>query len=103
LEMEFHGVGREARGRAQVGLYFAPSPGKPLASLELPALFGFGAGIDIPAGESQYVVRDAFTLPADVIVHAAWAHAHYLGNELEVDATPPGGPAAPLFSIRGGD
>src|SRR5439155_1202307 len=59
LQMHFHSTGDAVRERAKVGLYFAPGPpGKALASLELPALFGFGAGIDIPAGESQYVIRD---------------------------------------------
>jgi len=103
LQMHFHSMGNAVRERAQVGLYFASGPGKPLASLELPALFGFGAGIDIPAGESRYVVRDTFTLPADVIVHAAWAHAHYLGKELKVEATLPNGSTTPLFSIPSWD
>jgi hypothetical protein len=103
LQIHFHSMGNAVRERAQVGLYFAPGPGKPLASLELPALFGFGAGIDIPAGESQYVVRDTFTLPAAVIVHAAWAHAHYLGKELKVEATLPNGSTTPVFSIPSWD
>jgi mono/diheme cytochrome c family protein len=103
LQMHFHSMGKTVRERAKVGLYFAPGPGKPLASLQLPALFGFGAGIDIPPGEREYIVRDTFTLPADVMVHAAWAHAHYLGKELRVDATPPNGPTTRLFSIPNWD
>jgi hypothetical protein len=100
LQMHFHLTGKAERERALVGLYFSEEPpSKAMASLELPALFGFGAGIDIPAGESDYVVRDAFTLPADVTVYSAWGHAHYLGRELKVEATLPDGSTTPLLLI----
>lgn len=100
LQMHFHLTGRAELERAQVGLYFADEPpSKAIVSIELPALFGFGAGIDIPAGEPDYVVSDAFTLPADVLVYSAWGHAHMLGKELKVDATLPDGSTAPLFWI----
>jgi hypothetical protein len=100
LQMHFHPMGKQERERARVGLYFSDEPpDKAMASLELPALFGFGAGIDIPAGESAYIVRDAFTLPADVAVYSAWGHAHYLGRELKIEATLPDGSTTPLFWI----
>lgn len=104
LQMHFHSTGEAAQERAQVGLYFASGrPGKALASLDLPALFGFGAGIDVPAGESSYVIRDTFTLPADVLVHATWAHAHYLGKEIKAEATLPDGSTKPLLFIANWD
>lgn len=100
LQMHFHSMGKPARERAQVGLYFAPGPpARPMASLELPPLFGFGAGIDIPAGESSYVIRDTFTLPGEVFVRGAWAHAHYLGKEMKVEASLPDGSTLPLLWI----
>jgi hypothetical protein len=98
--MHFHSTGNAARERAQVGLYFAAGPpSKALASLDLPPLFGFGAGIEIPAGASDYVIRDTFTLPADVLTHVTWAHAHYLGKEITVEATLPDGSTLPLLWI----
>ena len=104
LQMHFHSTGEAVEERARVGLYFAPEPpGKAMASLELPALFGFGAGIDIPPGESSYVIRDTFTLPADVLVHSAWGHAHYLGKEMKVEATLPNGSTTPLLWIPNWD
>ena len=104
LQMHFHSMGEAVEERARVGLYFAPGPpGKALASLELPALFGFGAGIDVAAGESSYVIRDTFTLPADVLVHSAWAHAHYLGKEMKVEATLPNASTMPLLWIPNWD
>jgi hypothetical protein len=104
LQMHFHLAGRPEQERARVGLYFADAPPeKAMASLDMPALFGFGAGIDIPAGESDYVVLDAFTLPADVLVHLVWAHAHYLAREMKVAATLPDGSTTPLLWIRNWD
>ena len=104
LQMHFHPTGDPAQERARVGLYFAAAPpGKAIASLDLPALFGFGAGIDVPAGDGNYVVQDAFTLTADVLVHLAWAHAHYLARDMKVAATLPDGSTTPLLWIRNWD
>jgi hypothetical protein len=70
-----------------------------MASVELPALFGFGAGLDIPAGEPHYVVTDDFVLPADVRVYSVYAHAHHLGKEMKVAATLPDGSTKTLLWI----
>jgi hypothetical protein len=104
LQMHFHPAGRPEQERARVGIYFADAPPeKAMASLDLPALFGFGAGIDIPPEASEYVVQDAFTLPADVNVYLAWAHAHYLAREMKVAATLPNGSTTPLLWILNWD
>jgi hypothetical protein len=100
LQMHFHLTGDAALERAQVGLYFTDEPpSKAMASIELPALFGFGAGIDIPAEETNYMVSDTFSLPSDVLVYSAWGHAHRLAKELKIDATLPDGSTSPLFWI----
>lgn len=100
LQVHFHPTGKAETETSTVGLYFSDTPPtKAAASIELPALFGFGAGIDIPAGEANYTVRDAFTLPADVRVHSAYAHAHYLGREMKVDAVLPDGSRRVLLWI----
>jgi mono/diheme cytochrome c family protein len=100
LQMHFNPTGKVETEQARVGIFFAETPPtKAAASIELPALFGFGAGIDIPAGEAHYTVRDEFTLPAGVRVHSAYAHAHYLGREMKVDAVLPDGSRKPLLWI----
>ena len=100
LQMHFHPHGGTQQARARVGLYFADAPpDKSIASVDLPALFGFGAGLNIPAGEPRHVIEDAFVLPADVRVHSVYAHAHYLGKEMRVTATLPDGSTKPLFWI----
>ena len=104
LQVHFHPTGKTETERSAVGLYFSDGPPtKAAVSIELPALFGFGAGIDIPAGEANYVIRDAFTLPADVRVYSAYAHAHYLGREMRVDAVLPDGSRKPLLWIHNWD
>ena len=46
-----------------------------------------------------YAIRDAFTVPVDVDVLAVYPHAHYLGKEMRVTATLPGGEERWLLRI----
>jgi hypothetical protein len=67
LQMHFHLRGKPETEKSLIGQYFADkAPDKMLFTVELPALFGFGAGIDIPAGTKDYTLEDSFTLPGDV-------------------------------------
>ena len=70
LQMHFHLTGKPETEKSLIGIYFADkAPEKDLFSVELPALFGLGAGIDIPPGEKQFTIQDSFTLPGDVSVY----------------------------------
>lgn len=100
LQVHFHLTGKAEIAKPRIGIYFARTPPtKIAASLDLPPLFGFGAGLDIPAGKSNYVITDSFTLPGDAAVFLAYAHAHYLGKEMRVTATLPDGSAKSLFAV----
>jgi hypothetical protein len=68
-----------------------------------PALFGFGAGIDIPAGSKTFTVDDSMTLPADIMAYSVSAHAHYVGKEMKATATLPDGTVKPLLWIKDWD
>ena len=104
LQMHFHLSGKPETEKSLIGIYFAEKPsGKHLFSVGLPALFGVGAGIDIPSGESQYTIRDSFTLPGDISVYSAIAHAHYLAKDMKATATLPDGSAKPLIWIKDWD
>ena len=104
LQMHFHLSGKPETEKSLIGIYFADkAPDKDLFSVELPALFGFGAGIDIPPGEKRYTIRDSFTLPGDVSVYSAMAHAHYLAKEMKATATLPDGSTKPLIWINDWD
>jgi Tfp pilus assembly protein PilF len=56
--------------------------------------------IDIPAGESRYVVKDEYRLPVDVAVLSVYPHAHYLGREMKVFAARPDGRTEWLLWIK---
>jgi len=100
LAMHFHPTGKPETERSTIGIYFAKAaPERTLYGDTIPALFGIGAGIDIPAGEKNYTIRDSTTLPADVRVYRAYAHAHYLGKEMKATATLPDGTTRPLLWI----
>jgi mono/diheme cytochrome c family protein len=100
LQLHFHPTGKPETEKSLIGLYFTETPpDKNVLSLGLPALFGFGAGIDIPPGDSNWTIEDSFTLPGDVEVYLAMAHAHYLAREMKATATLPSGAVRPLIWI----
>jgi mono/diheme cytochrome c family protein len=104
LQMHFHLSGKPETEKSLIGIYFADkAPEKDLFSVELPALFGVGAGIDIPPGEKRYTIQDSFTLPGDVSIYSATAHAHYLAKEMKATATLPDGSTKPLIWINDWD
>jgi Tol biopolymer transport system component len=104
LQMHFHLSGKPETEKSLIGLFFADkAPDKDLFSVELPALFGLGAGIDIPPGERRYTIQDSFTLPGDVRIYSAMAHAHYLAKEMKATATLPDGSTRPLIWIHDWD
>src|SRR5262245_13376303 len=88
LHLNLHPTGKSETEKSVLGIYFAEKPpqNSPLG-VELPALFAFGAGLDIPAGEKNFTIRDSVTLPAGVKAFAVSAHAHYVGKEMKATAT----------------
>jgi mono/diheme cytochrome c family protein len=100
LQMHFHPTGKREIERSTIGLHFADrAPTRTLLTIQLPPLFGFTAGVDIPAGEANYSVSDWFELPVDVDAYSVGAHAHYLGKEMKLTAALPGGSARGLLWI----
>jgi Flp pilus assembly protein TadD/mono/diheme cytochrome c family protein len=80
----------------QVGLFFSTTP-----PTRVPVVVKLESkAIDIPAGESSYVVEDSYTLPVDVEAVSVYPHAHYLATRMEGTATLPDGRITPLLSIR---
>jgi hypothetical protein len=92
LQMHFHPTGKVEREQAVIGLHFAKdAPVRRLAALQLPPLFGALAGIDIPAGQKNFSIKDSFTLPINADVISIGGHAHYLAKEMRMTATLPDG------------
>lgn len=79
-----------------IGLYFTAHP-----ATKFPMLLQLenDAKLDIPAGETNFVVTDEFTIPVDVDLMAIYPHAHYLGRDIQAFATLPGGSKKTLIHI----
>ncbi len=104
LSTHFHPTGKPEEEASSVGLYFAKKPPtKQFTGVQMPPLFGFFSGIDIPAGTKNYTIVDSFTLPVDVKAFGVTAHAHYLGREMTLTATLPDGRKKTLLEIADWD
>jgi len=100
LQMHFHPTGKPETEQSTVGIYFADrAPERRLSSVQVPAIFGLGAGIDIPAGQKDFAIEDSLTLPVDVRVFSIAGHAHYIAKEMKAFATTPEGKTEPLLWI----
>ena len=92
LSTHFHPSGKVEREKSTVGLYFASSPPtQAFTTIQLPPIFGVFEGLDIPADEGHYTIKDSFVIPIDVRAFSVGAHAHYLGKQMRLTATLPNG------------
>jgi Tfp pilus assembly protein PilF/mono/diheme cytochrome c family protein len=89
--------GKEEPIQPSVGLYFTDKP----ATVH-PMLLQMqnDAALDIPAGESKFVVTDEFRLPIDVDLLGIYPHAHYLGKDMLATASLPDGTTKTLIHIK---
>jgi Flp pilus assembly protein TadD len=100
LNMHLQPTGKPEPVRPVVGLYFtdeAPTLFPMLLQLE------HDGAIDIPPGESRFVVSDHYDLPVDVDVLGIYPHAHYVGRDVQGFATLPDGTTKWLIWIRDWD
>jgi Flp pilus assembly protein TadD len=97
LHMQPSGASEEVK--PSIGLFFGRDPPR-----HTPTILRLGSqGIDIPAGEPRYVIKDAYTLPVDVDVLAVQPHAHYRAGEIKGIATLPGGSTRWMMHITDWD
>jgi hypothetical protein len=100
LSTHFHPTGKSESEQSAVGLYFAKkAPAKQFTGIQLPPLFGVFSGINIPAGDKDFIIEDQYTLPVDVQAFGVSAHAHYLGKEMKLTALLPDGKLKTLIWI----
>lgn len=85
---------------AQVALYFTPDP--PVHQPMLLQLDGDDQ-LNIPPGDSSFVVKDSLTLPVNVEVLGVYPHAHYLGRDMQGWAILPSGEKKWLVWIKDWD
>jgi hypothetical protein len=70
-----------------------------MARIQMPPDYSLFSGLDIPAGEKDFVIRDSYTLPVAVEAVGIGAHAHYLCTQMKMTATLPDGSVKTLLDI----
>jgi hypothetical protein len=104
IQYHFHPTGKPETEKSLVGIYFAKQPpARTLVSVQMPPTYSLFSGLDIPAGEKDYVIRDSYTLPAAMDAVSVGAHAHYIAKQLKMTATLPNGEVKTLLSIKDWD
>jgi hypothetical protein len=98
IQYHFHPTGKPETEKSTVGLYFAKqAPERTLIAIQLPPVYSLFSGLDIPAGEKDFTIRDSFTLPVDTDAAGVSAHAHYLARTMKLTATLPDGSVRTLL------
>jgi hypothetical protein len=99
VELHMQPSGKVEQVAPSIGLYFGD-----VAPTRTPAMLRLGRqDIDIPAGDSRYLVTDAYTLPVDVELEAVQPHAHYRARDVRGEATLPDGSTKRLIDIADWD
>jgi mono/diheme cytochrome c family protein len=99
LQIHYHLDGKQEQDQSTVGLTFSKTP--PTKGLTLMVLGN--EKIDIPPGDSHYVVKASGVLPMDAQAVSIFPHAHYLCKDMKVDAHLPDGSVIPLIWIKDWD
>ncbi|HZQ47814.1 MAG TPA: hypothetical protein VFC07_12420, partial [Verrucomicrobiae bacterium] len=104
VQYHFHPTGKPEAEKSLIGFYFAKkAPARSLARIQMPPHYSLFSGLDIPAGEKDFIIRDSYTLPVAVDGVGIGAHAHYLATKLKMTATFPGGEVKTLLLIQDWD
>ncbi|HEX4646937.1 MAG TPA: hypothetical protein VH598_15145, partial [Verrucomicrobiae bacterium] len=104
VQYHFHPTGKPEVEKSLIGLYFAKkAPDRQLARIQLPPDYSLFSGLDIPAGQKDFVIRDSYTLPVAVDAVGVSAHAHYLATQMKMTATLPDGQVKDLLIIKDWD
>ena len=104
VQYHFHPTGKPEAEKSRIGFYFAKqAPGRTLTRIQMPPHYSLFSGLDIPAGEKDFVIRDSYTLPVAVDAVGVGAHAHYLATQMKMTATLPDGAVKTLLLIKNWD
>ena len=101
VQYHFHPTGKPEAEKSVIGLHFAKeAPTRNMLAIQLPPVYSLFSGLDVPAGEKDFVIRDSYTLPVDIDAAGVSAHAHYLAKRMKLTATLPDGEVKTLLAIN---
>ena len=98
IQIHYHPSGKPEEDQSSIGLKFSGPPTKGRALLLVMNRY-----LDIPAGESHYVVKGSITVPQDAELWGITPHAHYLATDMKINAHLPDGSVIPLIWIKDWD
>lgn len=98
IQIHYHPSGKPEQDQSSIGLKFSGPPTKGRALLLVMNRY-----LDIPAGESHYLVKGSVTVPQDAELWGITPHAHYLATDMKVNAHLPDGSVIPLIRIKDWD
>ncbi|MDP6928298.1 MAG: hypothetical protein QF412_01225, partial [Planctomycetota bacterium] len=100
LQSHLHPSGKRESEKTTLGLYFTDkAPARTAVGIQMPPMFGIRANLNVPAGESNFTIRDSFVLPVDAQVLTAGGHAHMICKDMHIWATLPSGEKKSIFWI----
>lgn len=100
MQTHFHPSGKVEVEKGEIAIYFADQkPSKRMIPIQIPAMFGVGVGLKVPAGERDYRVRESFQVPVDIELISIGAHAHYICQHASMTAALPDGTTQVLLEI----
>src|SRR6185503_9827803 len=92
VQYHFHPSGKPEAEKSLIGLYFAKkAPERSLTRIQLPPHYSLFSGLDIAAGQKDFVIRDSYTLPVATDAVGLGAHAHYIARQMTMTAILPDG------------
>jgi hypothetical protein len=98
IQIHYHPSGKPEQDQSSIGLKYSGPPTRGRALLLVMNRY-----LDIPAGESHYVVKGSVIVPQDAELWGITPHAHYLATDMKVDARLPDGTVTPLIRIKDWD
>jgi hypothetical protein len=104
VQYHFHPTGKPEAEKSLIGFYFAKkAPERTLTRIQMPPAYSLFSGLDIPAGQKDFMIRDSYELPVAVDGVSVGAHAHYIATKLKMTATLPSGDVKTLLFIKDWD
>jgi hypothetical protein len=98
LQIHYHPSGKPETDISAVGVTFSGPPTRGRTSLIM-----VNTNLDIPPGDSHYLVKSSLAMPRDVEFSGIFPHAHWLCKDMKVDAHLPNGDVAHLVWIKDWD
>lgn len=95
MDIHYSPNGQPQADRTRIGLHFAKGPVDKRVRFSSVGNVSF----KIPAGVARHAVAAGKVLPEEIHLVSGWPHMHWLGREMKITASLPGGIAEPILWV----